>query len=155
MDKDKLFLHYYFRLAGIILVTAGIILGLAYLLFRFNITIPVFAVASAYLEAKFFTTFRTNVSEELIMLSLLAGLFFIAFSKDKNGQNPDELQRSKAFINAVFYNTLFLAFSIIFLYGQIFLAILALNMISLFVLYLIFYRIFKHREKNKGNFNKE
>lgn len=146
MNKDKFFLHYYFRVAGIILAIAGTISAFLYLFLQFRIEMPVFAIASAYLEMKFFTTFTTNITEEIILLSLLSGFFFIVFSRDKNGKVPDEKIRSKAFINAVFYNTVMLGLSVVFLYGQAFLAILAFNTISFFILYLLFYRLGKLKD---------
>ncbi len=146
MNKDRFFLHYYFRVAGVILVTAGIISAVLYMFFQFRIEMPVFAIASAYIEMKYFTIFSTNIAEEIILLSLLSGFFFLVFSRDKEGRIPDQDLRSKAFSNAVFYNTLFLGLSVIFLYGQAFLAVLALNTISLFILYLLFYRSGKAKE---------
>lgn len=147
MNKDKFFLHYYFRVAGIILVIAGLTATFLYLFLQVRIETPVFAIASAYLEMKFFTVFTTNIAEEIILLSLLTGFFLIVFSREKNGSLPDERLRAKAFINAVFYNTIFLGLSVIFLYGQAFIAILAFNTISFFILYLWFYRF----GKIKGN----
>jgi len=132
-------LSYRWKLPGIILTSSGVLLAVMFSWFDFRLKIPVFAVYSAFLETKMFVVFRTNFSDELTLLTLLAGLALIAFSKEKNEQEEFELIRSKAIFRAAMVNTAFLFLSVLFIYGSGFMAVLVVNLFSFFVLYLLFF----------------
>ncbi|KAF5056287.1 hypothetical protein DSECCO2_368950 [anaerobic digester metagenome] len=138
-------LSYRWKLPGIILTSAGVLLAVLFSWFDFRLKIPVFAVYSAFLETKMFVVFRTNFSDELTLLTLLAGLALIAFSKEKNEQEEFELIRSKAIFRAAMVNTAFLFLSVLFIYGSGFMAVLVVNLFSFFVLYLLFFYSGKRR----------
>lgn len=132
-------LSYRWKLPGIILTSSGVLLAVMFSWFDFRLKIPVFAVYSAFLETKMFVVFRTNFSDELTLLTLLAGLALIAFSKEKNEQEEFELIRSKAIFRAAMVNTAFLFLSVLFIYGSGFMAVLVANLFTFFVLYLLFF----------------
>lgn len=132
-------LSYRWKLPGIILTSAGVLLAVLFTWFDFRLKIPVFAVYSAFLETKMFVVFRTNFSDELTLLTLLTGLALIAFSKEKTEMEGFDLIRMKAIFRAAMVNTAFLFLSLLFIYGSGFMAVLVVNLFSFFVFYLLFF----------------
>jgi hypothetical protein len=145
----NLLLPYYFKIFGIVLLLAGIAMAIFYIWFDFRFTIPVFAVYSVFFETKIFEVFRTNFADELTLLVLICGLGLIVFSKQKNEWAGLDFIRVKALSLAVIANTVFLLLSVIFVYGSGFMGILVINVISLFVFYLIIFLLIK-RKKSSG-----
>ena len=76
---EKIMLPYAWKKAGWALVAAGAVLTGFYIFTPFRITMPVPVLFSAFLEIKYFTTFRTNIADELVMLTLLSGFFLVVF----------------------------------------------------------------------------
>lgn len=141
-------LPYKCKWIGMGLVILGITGLIFYLWFDFRLILPVFAVYASFLETRMFTTFRTNIADELIMLSLLAGFLLLVFSKEKTECEILDQIRSRAFLNALLANAGLLIFSILFIYGNGFLTILLLNLFSIFIFYLIFFYVMKRKEIN-------
>ena len=128
---------------------SGIALGVLYNWFDFRFSMPVFAIYSSFLKTKMFETFRTNFADELILLLLIAGLGLIVFSKEKMEFEHFDSARTKALVRAVILNNIFLLFSILFVYGSGFIAILVLNLFSLSLFYLFFFYLLKHKTKGR------
>jgi hypothetical protein len=135
-----------FRWAGMACLLAGMAALVIYQWFDFRIMMPVFAVFSSFLQTKYFTVIQTNAADEIMLLLLLAGLFILSFTKEKNESDEMEKIRSKALFLAFITNTALLAFAVLFLYGNGFLGILFLNLFSPFILY-IGYRWWLKRQK--------
>lgn len=133
---NNLLLPYKFKLIGAVLILVGLIGLVFFIWFDFNVNLPVFAVYSSFFETKIFTTFHTNVADEFIILSLLAGFFFVAFSKEKTESEILNQLRSVAFSKAVIANMVLLIFSTLFIYGNGYLAMLFFNLFSTFIFYL-------------------
>jgi len=147
MEKKILLPHKYRKL-GLLILLAGIIVTILYLYNDFRFKIPVFALVSSFLKTKYLTVFSTNFSDELAMVLLLAGLFLIAFSKEKNEDLLDDISvkelsviRCCVMIKAVLINTLILLFSVLFLYGKVFIYILIINMFSSLMIYIILFNV--------------
>jgi hypothetical protein len=134
-----------FKLAGLFLTLGGIATAVLYIWLDFRFTMPVFAVFSSFVETKMFATFRTNFADELAMLLLIAGLGLIVFSKEKNETENLTLVRNKALAKASIANTVFLLFSILFVYGSGFIGILVLNLFAFSIFYLIFFFFLKRK----------
>lgn len=143
-------LSYRFKIAGWLLVLSGVVLTIVYSSFNFKISLPVLAIYSSYLETKVFTTFTTNFADELILLLYLGGFFLVVFSKSKHELANVSMQRTIALFKAIFYNTLFLAFSILFIYGNGFVFVLIINLFSTFIFYLCFFNWLKMKEEAKS-----
>lgn len=155
----KVLIPYKYRKIGLIFLLAGIIFSILYLYNDFRFKIPVFALVSSFLKTKYFTVFSTNFSDELAMILLLAGLSMIAFSKEKNENMLDEVSlkelsgiRGFAMFKALLINTLFLFFSILFLYGKVFIFVLIFNMFFSLIVYIILYNV---DLKKSGLFKKD
>lgn len=139
-------LSYHWKWVGVILVAVALALTIVFMKFDFQLNLPVFAISAYFMEHKLFKTFPTNVSDEIIMALYLIGFALIVFSREKVETQELNILKYKSFIKAAFINTIFLIFSILFIYGGSFIAVLVANFISQFIIYLfIFYII----EKNK------
>ena len=138
-------LPYKFKWIGALLVLFGSIVLVFYVLYNLVFMLPVFAVFSSFLETKVFAIIKTNIADELIMLALLSGFFFMAFSKEKTENENMPPIRANALSKAVFANTVFLIFSILFIYGNGFVAMILLNLVSPFIFYLVFLFILKRK----------
>ena len=107
-------LSYKFKLPGILLVLAGAVLTFFYFGFDFRFEMPVLAVFSSFMESRFFTTFRTNFADELIMLLFLSGLFMLSFSAEKHEPDSYKSLRIKALIKTVVADSIFVIFVLLY-----------------------------------------
>lgn len=138
-------LSYKFKIPGFIFISAGFLLAILYFIIDFRFEMPVFAVASSYMESRFFTSFRTNFADELIMLILIAGFTSVAFSKEKHESDHLKAVRTIALRKTAIVNTAILAFSVLFIYGGGFIAILIVNIFMPYLIYLILFYTLKKR----------
>lgn len=144
-------LPYKYKVPGIILVVAGVLLATLYFVFNIRFELPVFAVFSSYMKTNYFTTFKTNFTDETIMALLLLGLSLWVFSKEKLESQLLWVLRVKALKRAVLTDIGILMFTILFIYGSGFVAIVLLNMFLPFVLYLFHFYYLKNRAGRKAN----
>ncbi len=142
-------LPYRFKFVGLILLFLGFTFSIAYIWFDFQVRMPVFAVYSAFIETKTFATFPTNVADELILILLLSGFLLLVFSREKQENLIPEFLRLKAFMYSLIVNTALLLFSVIFVYGSGFIAVLVFNIISIPVFYLTAFYILKKKQKSQ------
>ncbi len=151
MSRDLSPFPYKAKIAGWFLFTTGVILGILFAYFNLVINLPVFAIFSSFLENRYFTVFTTNFTDELVLISLIGGLFLILFSKCRKEEESDEIKtiyetlKAKAIFKALYYNTLIQLLSIVFIFGQGFFWVLVINLISVFILYLLFFEIMKRK----------
>jgi hypothetical protein len=142
-------LSYHFKIVGWLLILTSVPLTVVYSISNFKISLPVLAIYSSYLETNFFTVFTTNFADELILLLYLSGFFLVVFSKSKHELANASVLRTVALFKAVFYNTLLLALSILFIYGNGFIFVLLINLFSTFIFYLCFFNWYKMKERAK------
>ncbi len=144
------------KIVGVFLLFAAIVLAIVSSLTGLKVTLPVFAIFSKYIEAKYFAFFSTNFTDELVLLLFIAGLMLIVFCGNKKSVDS-ELLRGKAMFRAVLYNSFVLIFSILFLYGQGFFAIMVFNLFSTLLIYLLvlFFLQRNERVKDTNSENKE
>ncbi len=138
-----------FKWLGLILI---VIAGFLYFYFdwyNIRLEVPVFAVYSSFMRTRYFVFSRTNFTDELTLLLALAGFMMIVFSKEKNESDEIKLVRYKSFVQAVFINSLFMAFSILFIYGSGFIAMLVFNVISVYLIYLIIFAFQRRKSQRK------
>jgi len=129
-----------FKWFGTIILLPGIIL--AYLKLHLDIrweflNTKVFAIYSTYLESKYFSIIQNNLAEEISGVLIILGLTFISFSKIKD-ENEETLRiRLESLLEAVYINTILLILSFFLFYGIAFLKIMAINLVSLPIIFLI------------------
>ncbi|MCP5063449.1 MAG: hypothetical protein GY936_13435 [Ignavibacteriae bacterium] len=136
-----------------------LLVGIPFSIFRFYLgqkpeffDVKVFAIYSTFLQTKYLSVITNNISEEISGLTILLGLFFLAFSKEKieNGNILGIRLRSLFYSN--FLSIIFLGLSFLFIFGLSFVHILILNMyISLILFIIIFqYKLYKNRIIRRG-----
>jgi hypothetical protein len=134
---------YKYKFLGVGLLLAGLALLVLNYYHRMKAVMPVFAVQSSYIKTTYLTVIKTNVIEEIIMLCLLGGLLLIVFSYEKKEQIEFINLRNESWRIAIIINSAILVFSVLFIYGKGFLAILILNMYSTPIIYYIVFHIKK------------
>lgn len=138
-------LSYKFKLPGLILILAGTGLTVLYFGFDFRFEMPVLAVFSSFMETRFFTTFRTNFADELIILLFLSGFCLVVFSKEKYEREILREIRIKAIYKTIAIDILLLVLTTLFVFGGGFMAFTIINLILPFLLYLILFNIMKFK----------
>jgi hypothetical protein len=140
------FLPCIIKRAGWLLVVLATVMLAAYFLMDFRFQMPVFALFSAFFETKFLVTFRTNFADELIMISYLAGFFMVVFSRERTESEDLDRMRARAMFLAIQYNFIFLAFSVLFVFGTGFIGALLLNMVTPLIIYLVVFSRLRKRQ---------
>ncbi len=141
-----------FRPLGFILIGIGLVLGFL----RFNTGLKpeflhqkVFAFFSLYLEPFYFKIIENQLLEEIAGLLLLFGLFFIAFSKEKEENIRNNSLRLKAFYISVYLDFLFLVTSMFFTFGLGFIYMMIIHSFLFLVAYSISFRVLLFRADKK------
>lgn len=142
-----------FKIVGGILLFIGIVLGVIRFYFGLKpdyLKISVLSVYSAFLETKYFSVITNNISEEIVGLLVLIGLFMIAFSKEKDENDNVQMIRLSSMYLSVFINTLLLALSFFFVYGIAFAEMMALNLYSVLIIFIITFKVqlYPYLQKN-------
>lgn len=153
ISEQFLLLHRNYRFAGWILLTGGLILSIIRFYYGIKLQIldlKTFAIYSSFFESKIFVVIRNNLTEEAAALLVLLGLFFIAFSKEKEEKEKFMNLRIRSLINAIYINTIFLIVSIFFVYGIGFVEVMIANLYSLFIIYIIMFRVALNKIKIDG-----
>lgn len=132
-----------FRIAGVL----SILIGMALTYIRFIVGLKpeylnwkVFAIYSSFLENKYFTFTTNNVSEEICGLLVLAGLFILAFSKEKEENEKVQEIRLYSIYYAVYANIFIILLAFLFVYGIGFVAFAMLNMYLILTLFIIIFK---------------
>lgn len=138
-------LSYKFKLPGLILILAGTGLTVLYFGSDFRFEMPVLAVVSSFTETKFFTCFKTNFSDELILLLYLAGFSFIIYSKEKVETELIKKIRLQALMKTIRTEIFLLFFVILFIYGGGFIAFVIMNLFLPFIIYIVIFNVMKYK----------
>ncbi len=138
----KLLPYNYKKYSGILIFGGGMLL---YNYFQgikpVWLQVPVFAIASTYLESRYMQMVETNLMDELGFILSILGLFILVFTKEKLEVNENlSLLRLDSFLTATFITFLIwiILYLFIFVYSIFFISIL------IFPFYLmIYYVIFR------------
>ena len=128
---------------GFLFFTGGLILGIARFRYSFKpdlLDMKMFAFSSSYLETKYMEIVKNNMSEEFTGFFIVAGLFLIAFSREKVENELKNRLRLKAFFIAAYLDLLFLLASLFFTFGFAFVFMLMANMVFSLLAYIIAFR---------------
>ena len=126
-----------YKITGLCIVICATILSVVYFVYGLRITIPVSAVL------------KVEIAKELILLLFITGLFMITFSKEKDERHCLRSVRIKAANQTIFIYILWMAFSVIFVFGNGFIFILMINIILPFIIYLTLFYSKKNRALKK------
>lgn len=144
MKVRNLLLPAGFRIAGYISVLFGVLAGI--LRFKAGVkpeflTRKVFAVFSSFLENKYFEYIKNNLGEEICAFFIIAGLYMIALSREKNETETVSELRTKYLIISLYITLAFLILSIWTTFGFAFLYMTIIAMAVMPVSYIILFRI--------------
>lgn len=152
MKFNALLLSTKFKYPGLLLLIAGIILGIVRFYYGIKpdiLEVKTFAVYSTYLDSKFMKIIGNNISEELVGIFLLTGLFLLAFARDSDENDTSIKLRIKSLFIALYTQCGFLLFSHVFTFGFAFVYMLMISSLLPFVMIILVYRIQKLWLKKK------
>ncbi len=133
------------KYAGFGLTFMGVLSFILYEWFGFKLKIPVFAFYSRYFRTKVFETIKTPFADELTLLLIITGLALIVFSRERDETEMINLIRIRSLTKAVLFNTALMLLCLLFIYGTGYIAVLVVNLFSLFVIYLIIFYLEKRK----------
>jgi len=145
-----------FKFAGILFLVAGTFLGIIRFYFGIKpglLDLKPFALYSSYIENKYMQFVGNNMSEEVVGLLILIGLFMIAFSRDKKESEVKDNLRVKALYLTIYIQTFFLVGSFLFTFGFAFVYMLIINIAFPFIVFIITFRtmLLRYQRRNKSN----
>ena len=135
-----------FKLIGWIIFIPSFILGILFLIFKFepdflNIKLFVFFAEEStgfFTTAnKYFTFVKTNALDEILALSLIISALFVAFSKEKDEDEFISKIRLESLVWATYVNYAILFFTIIFIFGMPFFWVMVCNMFTILIFFII------------------
>ncbi len=138
-------LPYKYKIPGYALLIAGAVMTYLYFVVNIRLEIPVPAIISSFAETKFFTTYKTNIADELLILLLITGFSLIVFSKEKNETVQLRELRIRSLIRTALTDIFIILFATLFVYGSGFMAIIIMNLFLPFIIYLIFFNVAKRK----------
>jgi hypothetical protein len=149
-NLKRLLLPHGYRIAGYITTLAGLIMVYLHFGRGFKpgfLDTHVFAVYSSYFDTKYFQVISNNLIEELCGISLLTGIFFIAFAKEKQEEDHYWTLRFKALLYSAYTATTILIFSFVFTFGVGFLKVAILNIYIPLIFYILIFRFLLYRDR--------
>ena len=132
------------KFIGIVLIFLSLLFGYLYFLGGRSdfFEVPVFAVATTYMESRFFVFAQTNILDELSAILMITGVLLIAFSKEKREEqvmlNP---LRLKALILAAYGTACIWILIFLLFYGWIIFPISSTVFLVFLVVYSVLFRI--------------
>jgi len=138
-------LPYKYKIPGYALLIAGAVMTYLYFVVNIRLEIPVPAIISSFAETKFFTSYKTNVADELLIILLITGFSLIVFSKEKNETVQLRELRIRSLIRTALTDIFIILFATLFVYGSGFMAIIIMNLFLPFIIYLIFFNVAKRK----------
>ncbi len=92
-----------------------------------------------------------NFSADLGGILVILGLLFIAFSREKKEDERIATLRLESLLWAVYFNSLFIIFSIVFFYSELFLQIMTYNLCTTLIFFIARFNLVMYLEKRKLN----
>jgi len=138
-------LPYKCKIPGYALLIAGAVMTYLYFVVNIRLELPVPAIISSFAETKFFTSYKTNVADELLIILLITGFSLIVFSKEKNETGQLRELRIRSLIRTALTDIFIILFATLFVYGSGFMAIIIMNLFLPFIIYLIFFNVAKRK----------
>jgi hypothetical protein len=132
-----------FKPVGFLLLFFGAVLGMVR--FRYGIKpslldMKPFALYSSYIESKYLQFIGNNMSEEVVGLLLLVGLFFIAFSRDRIESELKAVWRHRALYLSFLIQMVYWVLAFLLTYGFAFVyALMGGIYVSLLAFILLFW----------------
>lgn len=147
-----------FKRIGWFIFFPSIILGIIWLLFLRNSDLPWFSFKVPALiddvlfsETRFFVITEAVIMKEVLAIILIISSLLVAFSKEKYEDEYIMRVRFESLLWATYVNYLVLLFTILFIYGTIFLDVLIVNMFTLLLFFIFRFNWKLHKLKIELN----
>ncbi|MBK9511471.1 MAG: hypothetical protein IPP61_15480 [Cytophagaceae bacterium] len=105
------------------------------------LNIPVFAIASTYIENRTFSMVQTNAMDELGFLFLISGILLLVLTQEKNENFLLNELRLKAFFFAFKFTMVLWLICYFLFYGYIIFPISMLSFLFFILVYYVYFRI--------------
>ena len=155
--STKFLLPNRFKAWGWAIAIPAFILMISFLQFEFTFPFLDYSVqgtnSSPFDNGFLFDIRYNNFTDEAGGVLLMIGLLMIAFSKEKDEDEMISKLRLESLLWAVFVNSIFIMLSIIFLYNELFLKIMAYNIFTPLILFVTRFNLTISYERK--NLNKE
>jgi hypothetical protein len=125
---------------GWIAVIVSIILFFLNELPFFNLKTFAMINNEVFRDTEYFKVIRDNLQFEIASILLIVGLIFIAFSKVKNEDEFTSKLRLESLLWATYINYGLLLLTIMFVYGLVFLNVMAYNFFTILIVFIIRFR---------------
>jgi hypothetical protein len=96
-----------------------------------------------------FTLTSHNFTADIGGIMVIIGLLLVAFSKERQEDERIQKMRLESWLWAVFVNSVLLILSIGFIYGGLFLTVMAYNMCTPLILFIARFNLVMYTEKRK------
>lgn len=122
-------------------------IGILFLIFYLRgikpefLNIPVFAIASTYIENRTFSMVQTNAMDELGFLFLISGILLLVLTQEKNENFLLNELRLKAFFFAFKFSMVLWLICYFLFYGYIIFPISMLSFLFFILVYYVYFRI--------------
>lgn len=140
MKTNWLFPHPYRTIGWIILSLLGGLLAISYA-FEIEIDLPLEVDISQTWLQKLYKTSSLNFSDELLMISIIIGLVFIAFAREKLEDEMISRLRLTSLQWSLYIYYAALALAIIFVHGLDFYDVMLYSMFMVLIVFIIRFRL--------------
>lgn len=141
------------KYAGLVLAIPAFALMVANLNFDFTLAFLDYSRPSenfSFNEGFLFNLHENNFTDELGGVLLTSGLLLMAFSREKDEDERIMQLRLESLLWAVLINSLFIMVSIILFYNELFLTIMAYNICTTLILFVIRFNLVLYLERKKS-----
>jgi len=141
------------KIWGWIIAIPAFVLMILYLQFGFTFSFLDYAKNNvqkiSFDNGLLFNIQYNNFTDEIGSILLIIGLLLIAFSKEKDEDERISQLRLESLLWATLMNCLLIVLSIIFFYNELFLKIMAYNICSTLILFIIRFNLTIYFERKK------
>ena len=134
---------------GWIFLIIGCVFALIYLTGKIRIETPVFALYSGFMENKFFSMTHTNLSDELAIVFLFAGITILSLSSEVYESERIRKIRYNALLYTITLNSLLIVLLTLLIYGSGYGYVLIVGLLSHPLIYLSAFNILKRKNQNR------
>ncbi len=141
------------KYAGLVIAIPAFALMVAYLNFDFTLEFLDYSRPSEHFsfnEGFLFNLHQNNFTDELGGVLLTCGLLLMAFSREKDEDERIMQLRLESLLWAVLNNSLFIMVSIILFYNELFLTIMAYNICTTLILFVIRFNLVLYLVRRKS-----
>lgn len=135
------------KIISLFLIIPGLVFGYLYF-FGGRPTFfdtPVFAVATTYMENRFFVFARTNILDELFAILCISGIALFVFSKEKTEREGYDQLRARALFKSAYITLIFWLASFLFVFGWAIFLVSTLLFVVFLISYYVTFRVLVHK----------